>query len=163
MTVPTVEVWVLLKEPRFPWMKRFADGAPEPGPVEGRRSGIAICILLPNGLTMASESASASAVAERHERTAAEHLDWEPRMYVDGDWVTADDGETFDTRDPTTGAVLAAVPSGGAADVDAAVTAARQAYEETWGEYTAAERRDILHAVATGSRRRRIASRRSRR
>ena len=97
---------------------------------------------------MASESASASAVAERHERTAAEHLDWEPRMYVDGDWVAADDGETFDTRDPTTGAVLAAVPSGGAADVDVAVTAARQAYEETWGEYTAAERRDILHAVA---------------
>jgi succinate-semialdehyde dehydrogenase / glutarate-semialdehyde dehydrogenase len=35
--------------------------------------------------------------------------------FIDGRWVDADDGATFDVRDPATGAVLAAVPRMGAA------------------------------------------------
>ena len=56
------------------------------------------------------------------------------RMYVDGTWVEARDGATFDTHDPATGEVIAAVPRASAADVSAAVAAARRTFDDgTWG------------------------------
>ncbi len=58
----------------------------------------------------------------------------ERRMFIDGDWVEARDGDRFDTIDPATGAVLASVPSGTEADVDRAVAAARRVFDEgPWG------------------------------
>ena len=56
------------------------------------------------------------------------------RMYIDGAWCEARDGARFDTTDPATGEVIASVPAAGAADVDAAVRAARRAFDDgTWG------------------------------
>lgn len=56
------------------------------------------------------------------------------QMYVDGAWVEARDGATFDTVDPATGEVLASVPRALAADVARAVRAARRAFDDgTWG------------------------------
>ncbi|MBK9178087.1 MAG: aldehyde dehydrogenase family protein [Acidimicrobiales bacterium] len=61
----------------------------------------------------------------------------ERRMFIDGDWVEARDGDRFDTIDPATGAVLASVPSGTEADVDRAVAAARRVFDEgPWGMRT---------------------------
>jgi acyl-CoA reductase-like NAD-dependent aldehyde dehydrogenase len=63
------------------------------------------------------------------------------QMYIDGSWVAARSGEHFDTVDPATGEVLAAVPRGSAADIDLAVGAARRAFDDgTWG--TAIAERD---------------------
>ena len=59
-------------------------------------------------------------------------------MYIDGRWVDARDGGVFDTFDPATGAVIASVPRALAADADAAVAAARRAFDDgTWGSAVA--------------------------
>jgi len=58
-------------------------------------------------------------------------------------------GERFESRDPHDGALLAHVASGDAQDAARAVTAARRAFDEgPWPRLRAAERREILHAVA---------------
>ncbi|RQG98983.1 aldehyde dehydrogenase family protein [Natrarchaeobius oligotrophus] len=87
-------------------------------------------------------------VLARHEKAESEYLDWTPRMFIDGEWVTAESGAEFETHNPTTGEPIAAVPEGGEADVDEAVAAVRRAYEETWSDSTAIERRDILNEIA---------------
>ena len=51
------------------------------------------------------------------------------QLFIGGNWVDALSGETFTTLNPATGEVLAEVASGGAADVDRAVVAARAAFE----------------------------------
>ena len=72
------------------------------------------------------------------------------QMYVDGAWVEARTGQWFETVDPATGTVLADVPRGGAADIDAAVTAARRTFDDgTWGSAVAErERARVLLRVA---------------
>ncbi len=53
------------------------------------------------------------------------------RNYIGGGWVDASTGETLDDRNPATGELSARVPLSGAADVDAAVSAAREA-QPSW-------------------------------
>jgi acyl-CoA reductase-like NAD-dependent aldehyde dehydrogenase len=62
--------------------------------------------------------------------------------FIDGKWVDAQDGERFDVFNPATGAVIATAPHSKPADVDAAVTAARRAFDEgTWWPGTPARQR----------------------
>jgi gamma-glutamyl-gamma-aminobutyraldehyde dehydrogenase len=69
----------------------------------------------------------------------------ETRAYVDGHFVDATDGATFDNLNPATGTVLNAVAACSAADVDAAVAAARRAFDAgTWSRIAPAERRAVL-------------------
>jgi acyl-CoA reductase-like NAD-dependent aldehyde dehydrogenase len=72
------------------------------------------------------------------------------QLFVDGTWVDALDGRTFDTFDPSTGAVLDSVPAAGEADVDRAVRAAHRAFVDgSWGAAVAErERSRILLAMA---------------
>ncbi len=76
----------------------------------------------------------------------SEHL----QMYVDGAWVSARSGDTFDTTDPATGRVLAGVPRAGTDDVGLAVAAARRTFDDgTWGSAVAErERAAILMRMA---------------
>ncbi|MDI9634494.1 aldehyde dehydrogenase family protein [Kamptonema cortianum] len=69
------------------------------------------------------------------------------RNYIGGEWVAAQSGETFDSFNPATEEVLAAAAKSGAADVDAAVQAARAAYKE-WRLMPAPRRGEILYALA---------------
>ncbi|WP_329392082.1 aldehyde dehydrogenase family protein [Streptomyces sp. NBC_01716] len=55
-------------------------------------------------------------------------IDAATRMFIGGEWVTAQGGETFDVHDPADGRVIAHVPAAQPADVDAAVAAARAAF-----------------------------------
>ncbi len=48
--------------------------------------------------------------------------------YVGGEWQAADGADKIDDIDPATGEVVARIPLSGAAEVDAAVAAAREAY-----------------------------------
>ncbi len=57
-------------------------------------------------------------------------------------------GEYLDDRDPATGRVVARIPRSGAADVDAAVRAAREAFEGAWGRTPTTERARLLDAIA---------------
>src|SRR5262245_44185955 len=60
----------------------------------------------------------------------------------------------FEKRSPVDGRVIARVAEAGAAEVDAAVRAARDALAGPWGRLSAGERAELLHAVSHGIRRR---------
>ena len=71
------------------------------------------------------------------------------KMLIDGKWVSALSGETFDTVDPGNGSVLARVSCGVSLDIDAAVNAARRAFDQgPWRRMPPAERAKILWRVA---------------
>jgi Aldehyde dehydrogenase family len=62
------------------------------------------------------------------------------RMLIDGKWLEAASGKTFETRNPATGEVLANVAEGDAEDIDRAVAAARAAFNGSWSKFKPAER-----------------------
>jgi aminomuconate-semialdehyde/2-hydroxymuconate-6-semialdehyde dehydrogenase len=66
--------------------------------------------------------------------------------FIDGRYVAT--GKTFDKRNPATGRVIGAVHEAGAAEVDAAVNAARAALDGDWGRLSTVKRVELLHAVA---------------
>jgi 4-(gamma-glutamylamino)butanal dehydrogenase len=67
------------------------------------------------------------------------------RAYIDGAFVDAADGATFDNRSPATGEVLNAVAACSEADVNTAVTAARRAFDRgSWSQIAPAERKATL-------------------
>jgi aldehyde dehydrogenase (NAD+) len=64
---------------------------------------------------------------------------------VGGRWQPAADGRTLDMVSPSDGQVFARIARGTSADVDAAVKAARHAFEEgAWSKLTAAERGRLM-------------------
>jgi 4-(gamma-glutamylamino)butanal dehydrogenase len=69
-----------------------------------------------------------------------------PRQaFIDGAFVDAVSGDTFDTLEPATGKVLATVTACGPRDVDRAVAAARTAYEDgRWSRTEPAGRKRVL-------------------
>jgi phenylacetaldehyde dehydrogenase len=69
------------------------------------------------------------------------------QLLINGEWVDAADGETFDSIDPGTGEVLATVAHGKAEDVDRAVRAARAALSGPWSTMTPSERGRAIHRL----------------
>jgi aldehyde dehydrogenase (NAD+) len=70
------------------------------------------------------------------------------RLLIDGKWVEAASGKTFESINPATGEVLAKVAEGDAEDIDRAVTAARRAFEGPWGKVKPYERQQMLLKLA---------------
>ena len=64
-------------------------------------------------------------------------------MFINGEWVDAISGKTFDVVNPATGAHLGTVPDGAADDAEAAIGAASAAFP-MWSSTTPYERADIL-------------------
>ena len=69
------------------------------------------------------------------------------RNYIGGDWVDAVSGETFESTSPADGELIGTFPRSGAEDVDRAVAAAKEAYEE-WRLVPAPKRGEILFRFA---------------
>src|SRR3954451_12475226 len=69
-------------------------------------------------------------------------------LFIDGELVEPQSGETRDLTEPATGAALARVALAGDADVDRAVEAARAAVDGPWGKTPATERSRLLDALA---------------
>ena len=70
------------------------------------------------------------------------------QLFIDGAWVDAASGETFETPNPATGDPLATVASGGVEDIDRAVRAARRAFEDgPWTRLTTSERGRIIWRI----------------
>jgi aldehyde dehydrogenase (NAD+) len=67
--------------------------------------------------------------------------------FTNGAWLPPAEGKYFDTADPSTGEKLASVAQGSAADVDAAVKAARAALPQ-WRSLTPHTRARYLYALA---------------
>ncbi len=82
-------------------------------------------------------------------RARATTLPFDGRAFIDGERVTARAGETFDCVSPIDGRVLTPVARGRAEDVDAAVAAARRAFEEgRWAHQSPAQRKRVLQQFA---------------
>jgi acyl-CoA reductase-like NAD-dependent aldehyde dehydrogenase len=70
------------------------------------------------------------------------------QLYVDGSWREASDGRKFDSYEPATGQVWAKIAEAGPADIDAAIRAARRAFEGPWAKVLAPDRARILWRMA---------------
>jgi 1-pyrroline dehydrogenase len=69
-------------------------------------------------------------------------------MFIGGEWRPAAEGETEPVLNPSTGEAIAEVAKGSQPDVDAAVNAARAAFDGGWSDTTPAERSMLLWKLA---------------
>lgn len=75
------------------------------------------------------------------------------QLYIDGQWLAPAKGGSFDTFDPSDETLLARVAAATAEDVDAAVRAARRAFDEgPWPRMSGAGRAAVLRRIAEGIR-----------
>lgn len=70
------------------------------------------------------------------------------RLFIEGDWVDAVSGETYEDIDPATGEVIAQVGAGSREDAERAVRAAQKAYDEVWFDTPPKERAAMLFKLA---------------
>ena len=88
-------------------------------------------------------------IKERHKEAINDLIPEEPALhYIGGEFVESTSGETFETLDPTTGEILTELQAGTKEDVNHAVGAAWEAYEEHWSETDATERQRLLTKIA---------------
>ncbi|WP_109467938.1 aldehyde dehydrogenase [Albibacillus kandeliae] len=82
-------------------------------------------------------------------KAIAAALDLPQNAWIDGGYRPAISGETFETVNPATGAVLGTVAACGADDVDLAVAKAREAFDDgRWSSLPPGERKEILLHLA---------------
>ncbi|MDH5226361.1 MAG: aldehyde dehydrogenase family protein, partial [Gammaproteobacteria bacterium] len=82
-------------------------------------------------------------------RARAAALPINGRAFIDGQYVAAASGATFDDVTPIDGRVIAQVASTDQADVDRAVAAARRAFESgVWSRQPPRERKRVLQRFA---------------
>ena len=72
----------------------------------------------------------------------------EYKMYIDGEWVDAENKKTFKSLNPENNEPWAAVPEASAKDVDKAVQSAQKAFEGDWPKLFPKERAKYLKAIA---------------
>ncbi|MCZ6580807.1 MAG: aldehyde dehydrogenase family protein [Nitrospirae bacterium] len=74
-------------------------------------------------------------------------MDISGQNFIGGKWVPAKSGRVFESRNPATGELLAQCADSGPEDIEAAVGAAREAWE-SWRRLPAPRRGEILFRVA---------------
>jgi aldehyde dehydrogenase (NAD+) len=80
---------------------------------------------------------------------AASYKPTQLKLLIDGKFVNALSGKTFDTLNPATEEKIASIPSAAKEDVDLAVKAARTAFDKgPWPRMSGRERGRILHRFA---------------
>lgn len=71
------------------------------------------------------------------------------KLFIDGQFVNAADGATFESIDPGTGMPIATVAKAGTADAEAAIAAARRAFDSgVWSGLTPRQRADKINEFA---------------
>ncbi|MDH5590136.1 MAG: aldehyde dehydrogenase family protein [Gemmatimonadota bacterium] len=71
------------------------------------------------------------------------------RLWIGNEWVDAADGSTFDTVNPATGEIITSVAAASDADVDRAVSSAREALRgKAWGRMNPHKRSVLLWKLA---------------
>ena len=69
------------------------------------------------------------------------------QCFINGVWLNPVGGETLASANPSSGETLCEIARGTNTDIDAAVNAARTAFEGAWGKVTAAERGRLLARI----------------
>ena len=73
------------------------------------------------------------------------------QMYIDGRWLDADSGATFDVLNPATEETIATVPDAGRAEMRRAIEAARRAFDDgPWPRMTPRDRSRVIQQIADG-------------
>jgi len=81
--------------------------------------------------------------------SVAAKIRWNIQPFIDGKYRPSTSREHVDNVNPATETVLCQLPLGSAADIDAAVEAARRAFEDgRWSQLSALKRADILIRLA---------------
>jgi phenylacetaldehyde dehydrogenase len=89
------------------------------------------------------------AVSAEMNPQVAEFIEKPRKMLINGKWVNAVSGKTFPTYNPATGGVLAQVAEGDREDINQAVKAARDAFDNgPWRRTTASERGRLIWKLA---------------
>ena len=90
------------------------------------------------------------AVAESVEQQADSFVRSSHKLLIDGQWVEAASGKTFETLNPATEEVLAEVAHGEAQDIDLAVKAARRAFadDSPWRRMNASDRGRLIWQIS---------------
>src|SRR5882724_3642837 len=70
------------------------------------------------------------------------------QLFIDGQFVDAESGKTFNSPNPATGETFAEVAEADKADVDKAVSAARKAFEGKWSKISARDRGRTLYKLS---------------
>jgi aldehyde dehydrogenase (NAD+) len=78
--------------------------------------------------------------------------DFGKALFIGGNWKAAAGGKTFETSDPATGKLLAAVSDADAGDIDAAVSAAAKALPG-WSASSGYQRAKVLYAIGRAMQR----------
>ncbi len=82
------------------------------------------------------------------DRNVQAFIDTPRQLFINGQWVDAASGRTFETPNPATGETLARVAEGDAEDINRAVKAARTAFESgPWSRLTPSERGRIIWRI----------------
>ena len=77
--------------------------------------------------------------------TAASELEFEARAFIDGKYVNAASGKTFDSINPATGKVITSIAACDGNDIDRAVSSARTAFKAgSWAHMAPADRKAVL-------------------
>jgi aldehyde dehydrogenase (NAD+) len=70
------------------------------------------------------------------------------QLFIDGQFVDAESGKTFNSPNPATGETFAEVAEADKADIDKAVAAARKAFEGKWSKMSARDRGRLLYKLS---------------
>jgi phenylacetaldehyde dehydrogenase len=90
-----------------------------------------------------------TAVAPMVNEHVAKFVSTSRKMLINGHWVDSVSGKTFPTYDPATGKELAYIAEGDKADINLAVTAARNAFDKgPWRKMTSSERGRLIWKLA---------------
>src|SRR6202035_977978 len=72
------------------------------------------------------------------------------RLLIDGEWLEAASGKSFETFNPATEESLGSVARGASEDIDLAVAAARRCFDDErsdWRRMTPSERGKVIHRI----------------
>src|ERR1035438_9823913 len=82
------------------------------------------------------------------DRSVEEFVGAPRQLFINGQWVDAASGKTFETPNPATGETLAHIAEGGAEDIDRAVRAARSAFDDgPWSRMTSSDRGRLIWKI----------------
>jgi aldehyde dehydrogenase (NAD+) len=87
------------------------------------------------------------AFAPAPESSSHSRLQKQYELFINGTWVKPEKGGYFETVNPSTEQVIARIAEATQEDVDKAVIAARNAYENVWGKMPAKERAKYIFAL----------------
>ena len=88
------------------------------------------------------------AFAPAPESSSHVRLQKQYELFINGAWVKPEKGGYFETVNPSTEQVIARIAEATQEDVDKAVNAARNAYENVWGKMPAKERAKYIFRIA---------------